>query len=100
MIRDSEITNQIANHESQITNCRITNGDVFRQDPDPPQGVRLADSRPVDRRDRRDGQADGCPAGWADPSPDGDQQVDGASVAARGQEVARAVRDSNPQAAD
>ena len=48
----------------------FSNGNVQRQDSHPPEGVRLADSRPVDRRDRRDGQADRRAAGGTDSAAD------------------------------
>src|SRR5690554_7175221 len=57
-------------------------------------------NRPVDRRDRGDGEADGCAARGADSAADFEEQVDGAALAARRQAVARAVRDPHAHAAD
>ena len=45
-------------------------------------------------------RAHGRAAGRADPAADREEQVDGAAIAARRQEVARAVRDSDAQAPD
>ena len=73
---------------------------IQRQDSHPPQGVRLPRARSVDERDRRHGQAHRRAAGGADSAADGEEQVDGAALAARRQEVARAVRDPHAQAAD
>ena len=64
------------------------------------KAYRLARARPVDERDRRDGAPDRRAAGGADPAADREEQVDRPPVAPRGQEVARAVRDPDAQAAD
>src|SRR5207248_3848662 len=69
------------------------------ENPDPAQGLRLQAPRPVGRGDRRDGQAHRRQGGGPHPAADADQQVHGAPLAPRGQEVARAVRDPDPQAA-
>src|SRR5262245_16983350 len=71
-----------------------------RQDSHSPEGLRRARARPEHGRDRRDRETYRRAAGGTDSAADRDQQVDGAPFAARGQEVARAVRSPHAQAAD
>src|SRR6185503_16180671 len=73
---------------------------IQRQDPHPPQGVRLAGARSVDHGDRGHREADRRAAGGSDSVADLEEQMDRAAVAARGQEIARAVRDPDAQASD
>src|SRR5690606_23159088 len=61
---------------------------LFREDPYPPEGVRLPRARPVDDRDRRHGEAHRRAPGRAGAAADREEQVDGAALAARRQEVA------------
>src|SRR5919108_1629102 len=75
---------------------RFLDGDP--EDPDPAEGVRLQAARSVGRRDRRDGEAHRREGGGSHPAPDADQQVHGAPLAARRQEVSRTVRDPDAQA--
>jgi len=71
-----------------------------RENSHPPEGLRPPHSRPVHAGDCRDGQAHGRRGGRTHPTAHHHQPVDGAALAARGQEVARAVRDAHAQAAD
>ena len=73
---------------------------IQRKDSHPPEGVRLPRARPVHDRDRGHGQAHGRAPGRAGAAADREEQVDRAAIAARRQEVARAVRDPDAQAPD
>ena len=73
---------------------------IQRKNPHPPEGVRLPRARSVDDGNRGHGQAHGRAAGRSGAAADREEQVDRAAVAARRQEVARAVRDPHAQAAD
>src|SRR6266852_768242 len=68
------------------------------EDPDPVEGLRLQAPRPIGRGDRRDRETHRREGGGTDPAAHADQQVHRASLAARRQEVARAIRDPDAQA--
>ena len=73
--------------------------DSDTQDPNSSEGLRSPAARSVGRRDRRHRQADRRQRRRSRSAADQDQQVHRAALAARRQEVARAVRDPHPQAA-
>ena len=58
------------------------------EDPDPPQGVRPRDHRPVDEEDRRDGAAHPGHRPGPDPAADGEAPLHGDPLAAQGQGLA------------
>ena len=68
------------------------------QDPHPPQGVRSPAPRPVGERDRRDREAHRRAVAGPIPLPTKINKYTRAALAARRQEVARAVRDPHAQA--
>ena len=86
-------------HSSSLTRIRYGNC-IQRQDSHPPEGVRQPGAGSVDDGNRGHGAAHRRQAGRPDSVPDREEQVDGAALAARRQEVARAVRASHAQAAD
>ena len=89
----NEVTNTNSESESKTDHAG-------RQDSNSFEGLRRARARSEHGRDRRNGQAHRRAPGGPDSAADRDQQVDGAAVAARRQEVARAVRSPDAQAPD
>ena len=70
------------------------------EDPNQAQVVRPRDARPLGGRDRAHGAPHRGARHRADAAADEEDDLHGAAFAARRQEVARAVRDPHPQAAD
>src|SRR4029079_12576922 len=66
----------------------------------PASQLRSRDTGSLGRRDREDGEADRSPDRGSRAAADAEVRVHGAAFAARGQEVARAVRDAGAQAPD
>src|SRR2546426_807268 len=79
----------------------VVYGDLGRrpEDPHPPEGLRPSAARSVGQGDRGDGAPDRRPRLRAGVAADGHQPLDGPTEPARGQDIARAVRDAHPQAA-
>src|SRR3989454_31059 len=76
-------------------------GDLGRrsEDPHPPEGLRPSAARSVGQGDRGDGAPDRRPRLRAGVAADDHKPLDGPTEPARGQDLARAVRDAHPQAA-
>ncbi len=70
------------------------------EDQDQAQGLRAGRPGPLRRDHRLDGAEDGRAGAGADPAAHPEVHLHGSALAARGQEVPRAVRDADPQAAD
>src|SRR3989454_180750 len=79
----------------------VVYGDLGRrsEDPHPPEGLRPSAARSVGQGDRGDGAPDRRPRLRAGVAADDHQPLDGPTEPARGQDLARAVRDAHPQAA-
>src|SRR5438552_11343379 len=77
---------------------RKTKRDRKRKNSHPAEGIRLPRARSVDNGNRRYGEAHRRSDRWPDSIADDEEQVHSAAFAARGQEVARAVRDPHAQA--
>ena len=72
--------------------------DAEREDPDPAEGVRLPDPRPVHGRDRGHREADRGAGGGADPAAHDQEPLDGEPLAPRRQEEPGAVRGAHAPA--
>jgi len=83
---------------TEISSREAAPHDAEREDPDPAEGVRLPDPRPVHRRDRGHRQADGGAGGGADPAAHDEEPLDGQPLAPRRQEEPGAVRGADAPA--
>src|SRR4029078_12198059 len=70
---------------------------IQRKKQHPFESLRQSGAVSVDDRDRGHGAAHGGAAGWTDSASDREEQVDGAALAPRRQEVARAVPAAHAQ---
>src|SRR5437660_6621019 len=77
---------------------RKTKRDRKRKNSHPAEGIRLSRAGSVHNGNRRYGEAYRRSNRWSDSIADDEKQIHRAAFAARGQEVARAVRDPHAQA--